>query len=183
MVSADRTSRRQLQTADAGRRLSCVLEKGSCHISLFCLSVHLPSRRSEGKARAKLNRQEKVKSSFSAFRVQLRSGRLDTVILMLSEVWWGNCRPYERSVTNKKKSRQSTKDSRTDWCHQRSNIRWLTLFKMLCSGNNKGKKATSVGLSFNRSLLSRSWYWSLEIPDCAALYSDVSPAEALWMRD
>lgn len=59
----------------------------------------------------------------------------------------------------------------------RSSLQWHCS-KASAAGNNKKIKAASMGLSFDWSLRSQSWYRSLEIRHCAALYWDVFPL--LW---
>lgn len=110
MVSADRTSWRQLHTWVG-------------ILSYFVvLSVCVPAKWTKWSKNTSQTERKclagEANSSSSAFRVQLWSGHLDTVILMLSEVWCGNCRQWKWSVSNKMKSRQSAKDSRTDLCYQ-----------------------------------------------------------------
>lgn len=148
MVSVDRTSRRQQHTTGTGRRLSCVLEKGCCHILLFCLCVYLPNGQPEWKPQAKQNVnvwQEKPTVPSSAFCVQLWSGHLDTVILMLSEVWCGNWRQHKWSVSNKMKSRlvhQGQQDRLMFSPKQRKDD--TPASKCSVSGNNKKIKALLI---------------------------------------
>lgn len=159
MVSADRTSRRRLHATGTGRRLSCVLEWGSCHTLLICPHVHLPNGQSEANPHGRPTAPPPPSaSSWSSGHSHswcclgpIKRCGVGTVghVSDLSRTRWKADGPPRTAGQIDVITKAAYSDTVSSKCS--------------VAGNHKKIKATNVGPPFNRSLPDRSWYRPLEI--------------------